>query len=78
MSILQKVVTKPRLIISQPPEDLEWDLSVRGKPLSIMSHRGWCPGKRKLRQFNFVGRRLDSRDFLGVQEEYARRLPIAV
>jgi len=39
ISVLRKVVTEPKLIISRPPEDLELDLSVKGKPVSIVSHR---------------------------------------
>ncbi|KAG7572424.1 hypothetical protein ISN44_As09g007850 [Arabidopsis suecica] len=39
ISVLRKVVTEPELIISQPPEDLELDLSIKGKPVSIVSRR---------------------------------------
>lgn len=36
--VLKKLVMESELIIQQPPEDLEQDLSIRGKPVSIMSH----------------------------------------
>lgn len=39
ISIHRTVVTEPKLIVSQPPEDLELDLSVKGKPVSILSRK---------------------------------------
>lgn len=39
VSVLRKAVREPELIISQPPENLEGNLSVRVEPLDILSRR---------------------------------------
>lgn len=39
VSALRKAVREPELIISQPPENLEGNLSVRVEPLDILSRR---------------------------------------
>ncbi|CAA7058940.1 unnamed protein product [Microthlaspi erraticum] len=47
VSVLRKVVAEKELIIPQPPKDLELDLSVKGRPVSILSRRdGGSMGKK--------------------------------
>jgi len=70
ISVLRKVVTEPELIISQPPEDLELDLSIKGKTVSIVSHRGnGSREERKLSRFKFAGKGMEFKSCHGNQKE---------
>lgn len=44
VSVLRKIVSEPELIISQSLEDLQYDLTVKGRPVSVISR--WEAGDR--------------------------------